>query len=449
MTPKPERETIGPRDLALKILKRVQQSNGYADRVLETELNRFPLSDQDRSLTTELVYGTLRWQGRLDRIIRRLYHGDVRSIPDSILTVLRLGLYQILFLNRIPSHAAVNESVRLAKLSAATKWGNVVNGMLRTYLRNPESVQPTITESDPVETIAGWMSHPAWLIRRWLEEFGFNRTVQICEANNQRPPIGLRINRMKTNPDEIAEELDDQGIDYQYSEFVPDWLAVRKFGPAVRQLLNNGLVSVQDGSAALVARLIDPQPDECILDMAAAPGGKCSHMAELSGDTSTIVAADRHVSRVRKMNEGFRRLGIRNVHPVTADSRRLPILKADKILLDAPCSGMGVIRRRVELRWRMEEEEIQNLVILQRALLEEAYAILNSNGVLVYSTCTVCHEENKEMIEWFLNKHPECEIEPADGRVSKSVISDYGSIETWPDQHGLDGSFAIRMRKMR
>ncbi|NQT26809.1 16S rRNA (cytosine(967)-C(5))-methyltransferase RsmB [candidate division KSB1 bacterium] len=441
--------TAGPRDLALKILTRVNQTSGYADRVLETVLFRFPLSEQDRSLTTELVYGSLRWQGRLDWILSRLYHGKVESIPDSIQQILRLGLYQLHFLDRVPSHAAVNESVRMAKLSANPKWGNVVNGMLRTYLRDRKSFHHTLSETDSAEEIAGWMSHPVWLIERWLRDLGFERTVRLCEANNQRPPIGIRINSLKTDLESVTAQLGDQGIDFQVSDSVPDWLTVQKLSPYIRQLLDQGLISIQDGSASLVARLVDPKSNELILDVAAAPGGKSSHMAELSGDQAHIFALDRHVSRMRKLREGVQRLGIQHVFPLTADSRALPIQQADKILLDVPCSGMGVIRRRVELRWRMKPTEIPKLVSLQRALLEEAGSVLNPGGVLVYSTCTVCQEENHDMMEWFLSEYQEFKIEPANSLVSDTVVSELGFIETWPDDHGLDGSFAVRMRKMR
>lgn len=443
------RSGYSARDLALKILIRVHESDAYADRMLESDLRRYPLPESDRSLTTELVYGVLRWQGRLDWVLRKLYHGNPAGMPYSVRIILRLGLYQLMFLDRIPTHAAVNESVRLAKRAQNKKWGNVVNGMLRRYSRLPDAYHHVLSEADSTETVAEWMSHPEWLIARWLSAFGFERTLHLCEANNMRPPIGLRINRLKTDLESVTSQLQEANIPYQRSDSVPDWLTVRTFCPFIRRLVNSGLVSVQDGSAALVAHLVNPQPGEHILDMAAAPGGKTAHLAELSHDQARIVALDRYFARVRRVGETLFRLGIHKVIPVTADARKLPVCHADKILLDAPCSGMGVIRRRAELRWRMQPDEIDRLIPLQRAMLDAGAAALPSGGVLVYSTCTVCQEENSDMITWFLSNHREFEIESADSLVAGPVVSENGTVETWPDIHGLDGSFAVRMRKKR
>lgn len=439
----------GPRDAAFHILMRIQKFDAYADRALESGLSRFPLFEADRSLTTELVYGALRWRGRLDWIIRSLYHGKAEAIPNPVRQALRLGLYQLLFLDRVPPHAAVNESVRLVKQTAHTKWSGTVNGMLRSYLRDPGSHHHVLSETDSAETIAGWMSHPVWLVRRWLDRLGFDRTLQICRADNERPPIGLRVNILKTDLRSVRSRLEEEGIPCRISPLVPDWLTVRTFGPTVRRLVDEGRVTVQDGSAALAAHLVGPEPGDIVLDAAAAPGGKTGHLAELSEDRAFILALDRRFSRVSLIRDGLERLGVRHVYPAVADSRHLPAARADKILLDAPCSGMGVIRRRAELRWRMRPGEIPKLTALQRALLHSVATALKPGGILVYSTCTVCPEENQEMIERFLSGHNAFEIESADGRVSGSVVSAQGMIETWPDRHGLDGGFAVRMRKMR
>jgi len=448
-TQAPAHTQVSPaRWAAYRILRSWSKSGPYIDHLLSRELSRTELSPVDRNLVTELVYGVIRWQGRLDWILAQLSHGDYRRTPVALKVILRLGLYQILFLERIPAYAAVSEAVLLARQQSPA-WGRLVNGLLRTYLRQPERVVYPLLEDDPVTAISVRESHPQWLVRRWLQRFGVEETRKLCEANNRRPALSLRINTLRASRDEILEELRSLGLDAREG-FLPDFIRLEHGGdPSRLPAFAAGKLTVQDESAALPVLALDAQPDDTILDLCAAPGGKSTYVAERCKEKATVVAVDRDPGRARSMRESIERLQCRRVFVVVADARRFGARPADRVLVDAPCSGLGVLAKRADLRWKRKEKDLAELAELQAEMLEAAAALVRPAGVLVYSTCTIEPVENEEVVEHFLRAHPNFELEPATNWVAEEFTDSRGYIQTWPHVHGMDGSFAARLRRKK
>lgn len=439
-----------PRRLAITILNRVFNSDSYADILLSKSFQRISLSPEDRALTTELVYGTLRWLEWLRWILKKTYHGEWLRIPVIVQRILEIGLYQILFLDRIPDHAAVDEAVRIAVENKGLVWGRVVNGMLREILRNPEFQTAPSMEKDPVLAISARWSHPEWLVQKWVNLWGVERTLSLCKANNKRPRMGIRINPHRTSREGVLDELRNWNVGAKPSKLLDEFITVEKGSEIISsEYLKNGLFSIQDVSAGLVGRLMNPEFGERIIDLTAAPGGKSTHMGELGNDSSVIIAVDRHPNRIRMVLENQNRLGLKNIFPVLADGRKMGVRSVDKVLVDAPCSALGVLRKRGELRWRRKPEDIPKRVSLQEELLEASACMIRAGGVLVYSTCTVLPEENEEVVDTFLGRHSNFVVEDARQFVDSSVVSERGFIETWPDRHGTDGSFAARLKRVR
>ncbi len=441
---------MNPRHLAIQILDRVFRSDSFADLVLDRALKQQDFNPADRALTTELVYGTLRWRKWLDWVLHRTYHGDWLKMPPRIRLTLEVGLYQILFLDKIPDHAAVDESVKIAIEERGMVWARVVNGMLREIIRYPKFREPPSMDDVPVHAIAVTWSHPEWIVEKWIEYWGVERTISICKANNERPKLGVRVNRLQGEREEVREAMRSLGIEAQLSQFLDDFLVIDKgAGLFPSEIFQNGFVSIQDESAGIVARLVNPKPGEQIIDLTSAPGGKSMHMAERSRDKAIIVAADLHRVRLKKVIENKNRLGIKNVYPVLSDGRRPGMKPVDKVLIDSPCSGLGVLRRRGEMRWRRSEADITKILGVQRALLKSGASLVKPAGTLVYSTCSILPEENQEMVEEFLDQHPNFIVEDAGQFVDRRLVSDEGYVATFPDQHGIDGSFAVRMKRMK
>jgi 16S rRNA (cytosine967-C5)-methyltransferase len=387
----------------------------------------------------------------LDWILGRTFHGDWRGVPEPIRLNSESALYQILFLDRVPAYAAVDEAVRLAGEIQSGRWKATVNAVLRTLIREPEMTRVPDDTGNAAETISLRWSHPTWLVEKWIQRFGEERVVSICRADNERPGLSLRINRLRSDTAAVVRELEKRGTSADSSPFLDEFISIRRGGDLLElEGFREGRCTVQDVSAGLVAHLLDPHAGETILDVAAAPGGKTTHIAELSGDGAAITARDIHPNRLRLINENTRRLGLHSITTDTVDGRNPGPTSGngfDKVLVDAPCSGMGILRRRPELKWRRKPGDIPALASIQSLLLDAAAASLKHGGILVYSTCTVLEEENRGIVEAFLESHREFALENAGLFVHPDCVTDAGTIETWPDIHGTDGSFAVRMRK--
>lgn len=420
-------------------------SRESADRLFtgHPQLNR--LSDRDRDLAAELVRGTFRWRGRLDWRLQPLCNRPLSDVEPEILWILRLGLYQLEFLDRIPPHAAVDTSVELAKHFGSRGAAGLVNAVLRQSRRVEAVPEPDASE-DPVAHLEARTSHPAWLLARWLKRYGFRKTLELAAANNARPSLTLRVTSDRVEPDDLAQDLREQGVTVEFGEYLPGTLRLPQgWHPALREVLRGGLAVVQDEAAGLVAHVSRPGAGLRVLDLCAAPGGKALHLAALCGD-ALVVAADVSPRRIRRLSETIARTGVATVHPIVADGRQ-PATRGGfgRVLVDAPCSNTGVLQKRPDARWRRTEEDVTRLASLQGELLDAGRAQVGPGGLLVYSTCSLEPEENEHVIDAYLQRHPGDAVVPANDVLPDELVRD-GYLATNPVDHGVDGAFAAVLR---
>ena len=404
---------------------------------------------RDARLVSDLVAGVTRLRRWLDFLITHFYHGDINALDTSIRQVLRIGLYELLE-RGTPPHAAVSEAVDTAKTVRGKGAAALVNAVLRAAVRTIEANELPIPDTGkPVRDLAIRHSHPTWLVRRWLDRFGEEETVALLKSNNARPSYGLRINVLRTTLGDFGKRLDDLGVAWRPSEYLDDFAVVEQLQPIIRAgLLAEGLCAVQDEAAGLVVRILAPQPGETILDGAAAPGGKALYAAQLMGNEGRIVAVDLHEARTRLIRKAAEEHSFSIIEPQTADLRAATFdTQFDRVLLDAPCSGLGVLAKRADLRWRANPEKIEELVALQDELLDAAARHVRPGGLLVYSTCTIAPEENGERVRAFLERHSTFSIEPVSDAAPMSMRTEEGFFATFPHIHRMDGAFAVRLRK--
>ena len=438
-SPTPVRET------ALRILRRVEVDRAFLDRLLDAERPR-ERSIEDRSLLQELTSGAVKWRLRLDWVLGRLLHRPLSELTPWIRNILRLGAYQLLFLDRIPHYAVVHESVELAKRYGHRGTSELVNAVLRRLTREADRIPYPDREADPAAYLSIAGSHPEWMVRRWIARYALEEAERLCEANNARPMISIRANTLKVDLETLAEGLRSEEIEAIPNPWIDGFLEIRRSGRLWEtEAFRDGWFQPQDPSAGFASLLLAPQPGERILDMCSAPGGKTTHLAQCMRNQGEIVALDLHEGRLRDLEENVRRLGVTIVRTVQADARASTDRPFDRILIDAPCSGLGVLRRRADARWHRREEDIPQLVELQRAILECAARLLRVGGVLVYSTCTIEPEENQGVVDAFLRAREEIRLEPASSRIPSELARTY--LHTLPHRHGIDGTFAARMRK--
>jgi len=433
------------REVALRILRRVEVDRSFLDRLLDAERSR-GRSPEDKNLLQELTSGTVKRQLRLDWVLGRFLHRPLQELTPWIRNILRLGAYQLLFLDRIPHYAVVNESVELAKRYGHRGTSQLVNAVLRRLIREADRIAYPDREADPVAHLSVVGSHPEWMVRRWITRYGLEEAERLCDANNARPTVSIRANTLKVDPEALADGLRSESVATTPSPWLEEFLEVRGNGHLWETwAFRDGWFQPQDPSAGFASLLLAPRPGERILDMCSAPGGKTTHLAQCMRNDGEIVALDVHEGRLRELEENVRRLGVTIVRAVRADARAYTDRPFDRILIDAPCSGLGVLRRRADARWHRREEDIPQLADLQRGLLACAARLLCAGGVLVYSTCTIEPEENEEAVHAFLRAHEDFRLEPA----SSSIPSDLAEkcVHTLPHRHGIDGTFTARMRR--
>jgi 16S rRNA (cytosine967-C5)-methyltransferase len=436
--------------LAVEVLRRVEQARAYADVALDGALRETELDARDRALATRLVYGTLAWQKLLDWHLAALAGRDPSQLDPAVRIVLRLGLYQVLLLERIPVHAAVATSVDLAKRLAPAAAG-LVNAVLRRGARE----RGTLALPDPSDStrhLAVALSHPEWLVTRWQARFPHAELRALLAADNEAAPTVLRA-RVGTR-DALIARLAADGVGAEACRFAPDGVHVNAVAPHRLAGFARGAFSVQSEASQLVARLVAPRPGMRVLDACAAPGGKAAYLAEMMGDRGTVVALDGRPRRAAAVAAEARRLGLRAVAAVAADARTAAALLAgsvfDRILVDAPCSGLGTLRAHPELRWTREPADLERLAALQREILEGVTPLLAAGGVAVYATCTISEPENEEVVRAWLADHRGLEIEPAASFLpvqAADLVDAHGAMRTFPHRHDLDGFYAVRVRR--
>ena len=398
---------MNARELAINVLYKVEFGEGYSNVTLDKELNRSDLSSVDRALASEIVYGVLTWKITLDEIIKRYSSIRLKKISPWILNILRTGIYQIVFLDKIPVSAAVNESVKLAKQYGHEASSKFVNAILRKIDKDEMDKLLEYLWTKPImedELISIATSHPTWIVNELLEQYDKKFVTELLNANNITPEITLRANTLKTNRDELFKLLSLKNLDCKKGK-LRDSIKVRKMADFGGQLF-----SVQDEAAQLACLKLDPKPGERVLDACSAPGGKTTYLAELMQNKGKIDAWDLHPHRVRLVEEAAQKLGITIIKTAVKDASFYTTEcngKFDKILLDVPCSGLGVIRKKPDIKWTRQKEDLVELTEVQAKILDTCAEYLRTGGRMVYSTCTVLKQENEEQIEKFLMRHNE------------------------------------------
>lgn len=441
------------RQVAFAALKAVTQKDVYAEVALDRALAKSGLQGGDRALATELVYGCVRRRRSLDALIDAFAKKPAAQQPPDLRVLLHLGLYQLAYLDRVAAAFAVDSTVNLAKANRLGGLAGVTNGILRQYLRQRSSDDPLpiALPEDPVQRLAVRHSYPDWIVRDWCDRLGFDEAEQLGQWFNQSPSLYLRVNPLRSDRQTVQEALTAAGVTVEPVADLSQGLKVQHSG-SVSALPGyaEGWWTVQDRSAQWVTELLAPQPGETVADACAAPGGKTTHIAELMGDTGKVWACDRTASRLKKLRHNCDRLGLRSVEIVEGDSRTLSQFQdtCDRLLLDAPCSGLGTLHRRADLRWRQTPESVAELAQLQGELLAACATWVKPGGVLVYATCTVSPTENEGVVQPFLAAHPNWQIDPpaADSAVAPLATPE-GWVRVYPHRQNTDGFFMVRLRR--
>ncbi len=435
------------RELAYYILFEFERNHNRIDILESKYLTNVTLSLQDRRLVKQLISGSIRYLLYLDWIIGKLYHGRLSKLLKKTKTMLRLALFEIIYLDNVPEHATVNEYVSLTKRKVNPRQGALVNAILRNYLKQPSEFDPDKQITDKSDLISIKYSFPKWLVSRWIEQWGIKKTEQLCAAFNHEPDFDININIVKISPNQMKIKLRDKNIEFQNSNLFSDVFKIKDVQKLIHsEWLDKGLCSVQDESAHIPAELLDIQDGDTVLDMCAAPGSK--YMQVLQKQKSIIaVAVDVDKNRIKRVKENMRRLGLINGLLVVADGRYLPFKPVfNKILLDAPCSGLGVISKHPDIKWRRMESEIQSFSNLQIELLQQAGNYLKKDGQLVYSTCTIEIEENEDITNKFLEKNFN-HFKQKNPSEQYKYLQNCGHIRTFPDENFMDGSYCAIIKK--
>ena len=415
--------------------------------VLEQDLMN-KLDSRERQQANEYVQGILRKKSYLDFLISKSSTVEIEKMDPFFKNILRLGIYDLLFMDGTPDYAAINEAVEIAKAKISSKSGDLANAILRKIQREIASL-PKPDMQNRTELIATTFSHPEWLVERWVKRFGEREAFQLMTANNKRPEFYLRVNCLKTSPDTFKLRLDKAGIEYEESEWLPGYYKVFTLADVrSKGWFEKGLCYVQDIAAGFAPTILDPVGGETVYDICAAPGTKTLLLAELMNNEGSILAIDINSERIHKIAENAERGGAEIVKIQRTDAREGRFKLADAVLLDAPCTGTGVISKRADLRWKRTPEDLAEAVKLQEELLDAAANMVAKNGRLVYSTCSLEPEENMEQIEKFLKEYDNFELMPLDDFLPEEVLSeDLKSYQTYPHKHNCDGHFGVLLQR--
>jgi 16S rRNA (cytosine967-C5)-methyltransferase len=447
--------TKNPRRAAFDILLRIEKEKSFADILIDHELSKEIIKGADRGLLTELVYGVLRRQGTLDHIIAQFSKQRPEKLELFVLLLLRLGVYQSFFLDRVPVSAAVNETVNLAK-ELAPRASGFINAILRSADRGRDSISYPDRVSNPEEYLAARYSHPIWLTRQWLEQLGLEGAEELAAAMAEPPPFTIRVNTLRITREALLVRLAGEGVTCTPTTWSPDGIRLNHSGAITRlPSFRDGLFTVQDESSQLAPLFLQPPKGGRVLDACAAPGGKSTQIAQLMGDSGEIFACDVNHKKLRMIRETCDRLGIESVRTFTMDatvpSNAIKETTFHAIMVDAPCSGLGVIRRNPEGKWWKSPADLAVLALTQLDILENLALYLEPDGVLLYATCSTSRQENEEVVEAFLYRHPEFAVEDLRALFPSfaPLFTERGFFRTWPHRDGMDGFFAARLKKIK
>ncbi len=436
----------GVRGLAVKILNRVERTDAYLDKLLDNELKNADLSGPDKALFYEIVHGVTRWQGRLDWILNGFYKGQFSKAIPNLKNGLRVALYQILFLDKIPDHAAVNEAVEFVKKLQGQKPADLTNAILRNIIRSKSAIRYPDPDEDLLGYLSAYYSHPSWMVKRYLERFGREDTEKLLNANNEKPYLTLRVNAIKTNPQEFKNLLQQVNLKYRPGKFLPEFVQLQNLTNITAwDYYLKGYFNIQDESAGLAVRLLDVSPGMNVLDMCAAPGGKTAYIGSLMNNKGSITALDRYEGRLKLVRKNNERLGLTCVTTIESDALEFESEPFDRVLADVPCSGTGTLSKKPDIKWKKDIFDLRKMNETQIKLIDKASTLVKPGGVLVYSTCSIEQEENFDIVKKFLEKHPNFKLESAKGRVADSLVDENGCIQTIPFRHQMDGAFASKL----
>jgi 16S rRNA (cytosine967-C5)-methyltransferase len=449
-------KTDKPRRLALMILNGQARRPGYTDDVYNDLFKDFRPDERDRSFINNLVQGVTRWRSRLDWIIGRFSSTPPAKINEEVLNILRVALYQIFFLDKVPESAAVNEAVNLAKSEIKRPHiVSFVNGLLRTICRQKEAIKFPDRENDRLSYLCAYYSYPEWLVDKWIRELGEEFTEGLLKAQNDFPALNIRANTLRITRNELLEVLVREGIDAKPSAFSPDGLILEGFRGRVDlpDAFSKGLFQVQDQAAQIACSLLSVKPGDEVLDICSGLGGKSTCLAEHLSGKGQVICVDNDRGKLVKAIGNAQRLGINNLIPVVGDAAQASSLFGRKfrcVLLDAPCSGLGVISRHPDIKWNRKAEDIGRLAAMQKTFMDAAAAVLQKGGELLYVVCTISREENEEVVRDFLGHNIDMSLINLKERVPPwcfDLIDDQGFYRTYPQVHKMDSFFAALFRK--
>ncbi len=437
------------RELALQTLTDILIDGAYSNHALSEQIEKNELTVQDKNFMTELVYGTLQHEQLLNFYVTPFFNGKVKA---WVRILIQMTLYQMLFLDSVPEHAAISEAVKIAKKRGGQFNGKLVNAILRELTRTPLPSLDTI--KDEAERLAVETSHPLWLIKLWSKQFGWEKTIQMARANNERVNVTIRVNGVRGTREELKQKLESEGITCEYGNLSQDALVILKGNVIKTKAFEQGWFYVQDESSMLVARALKPKHHSKVLDTCSAPGGKTTHVAELMRQTGTVYAHDVYEHKIKLIEDNVKRLGLTNVVATLQDAttlnERYESDNFDAVLVDAPCSGLGILRRHPEVKITKQPSDLDEIMMIQKKILNTVAPLVKVGGTLVYSTCTVNRKENDKMVEQFLAQHPEYELDPTLVNRLPEVLHEQtknGMVQLFPGDYQTDGFFIACLKR--
>lgn len=450
-------KSVIPRDLALEALNWLDNTPGRAERYLERTLPQNPhLNERDRAFIVHLVQGVLRWRLRLDWTIQQTVRFPFKNIEPPILNILRISIYQILFMDRVPESAAVNEAVMQARAIGREHVAGFVNGLLRNVCRHKDQISFPDRKNDPLRYLSAFYSYPEWLVEKWLKELGMDFTERLLEAGNQVLDLVIRVNRLKNERQGLITRLQEEQVIAHPTRYSPDGIRIERLRGPIDELMafKEGLFQVQGEAAQVCSHLLFPSPGESLLDLCAGLGGKSTHMAEVTKGKGRILALDTNHLRLVRLAQSSQRLGVGGIQPIVADAgNHLSSLFSctfDKILVDGPCSALGIVSRHPDVKWARNQDDINRLAHLQKGILSEAVPLLRKGGTMLYVTCTISRQENEEVVSDLLKRNRRVVLEDLKDHVPEwglDLIDDHGFLKTFPHIHRMDGFFGALFKK--
>lgn len=442
-------DSISSRKLAVKILDQIFKNNAYSNIAVSQNLNKYKLNDLDKALVTEIVYGTLKYKYSIDKILSNFISMPLNKLELSVLNILRISIYQIKYLDKIPSFAAVNEAVNLGKYFSSIGASKMINGVLRNFIRNIDKVY--YNTADSIDKLCFEYSVEPWMAKLFIKQYGLTTCEFILKGLNSVPCVTVRVNSFRTNKAQIVEELIENGYNVEVETVPKNGVRIIK-GRSIEQnkLFTSGLCTVQDESAMLVAEIMELSSGMRVLDMCAAPGGKTTHIAELLGNTGKVEAFDKYEAKLKLVEENAKRLGLTNITTALQDAEEFNSKLTDmydRVLLDVPCSGLGIIRKKPEIKWNKDYNQLKSILSTQRQILNNSSKYVKKDGLLIYSTCTLNIDENDGIINEFLKNNPSFKLEMIDIKPSSNiVINSTGTLTVLPNED-MDGFYIAKLKR--